>query len=63
MLSKLKKARLEAGITQKELASSACITAQYLGKLESGKASNPSRMVMEALANVLDTTVVELFYN
>ena len=62
MISKLKIARFQLEMSQKQLADKVGITPQYLGKLENGKASNPSKKLMEALAEVLESNVCELFY-
>ncbi|SNX53052.1 helix-turn-helix transcriptional regulator [Thermoanaerobacterium sp. RBIITD] len=63
MVSKLKLKRIELGIKQKNLAQQVGITPQYLMKLEQGKAKNPSVDLMKRLADSLNCTVQELFFN
>lgn len=57
----LKEKRTQAGLSQKDLAEKAGISAEYLCKIEK-KEPNISKKIMEALASALNTTVPELFY-
>lgn len=58
----LKLRRISLGKKQKDIAKNVGITNQYLCKLESGKAKNPSREIMIKLAVELNSTVEELFF-
>ncbi|MDF2612875.1 MAG: putative phage transcriptional regulator [Clostridia bacterium] len=58
----IKIARIKKGIKQQDLARELGISKQYLGKLENGKATNPSRELMLKLSEVLDTDVQTLFF-
>lgn len=60
---KLKIKRIEKGIKQGTAAEAAGITQQYLGNLENGKSTNPSREVMLKLAALYDCSVQELFFS
>lgn len=60
---KLKIRRIELGIKQKDLAERVGITPQYLMNIEQGKAKNPSINVMKTLADELNCTVQELFFD
>ncbi|HEY8363754.1 MAG TPA: helix-turn-helix transcriptional regulator [Tissierellaceae bacterium] len=62
MVSKLKLKRIQMGIKQKKLAQQVGITPQYLMRLEQGKAKNPSVDLMKRLAESLNCTVQELFF-
>lgn len=62
MNKNLKIARIKAELTQKELAVKAGITGKYLSQLERGISSNPSKPVMEKIAEVLGASVQELFF-
>lgn len=60
---KIKLARIKNDRKQYEIASEVGISSQYLRLIESGKARNPSKEVMEKLAEALNSTVAELFFN
>lgn len=60
---KLKIKRIEKGLKQKDLAEALGVSQQYLGNLESGRSTNPSREVMLKLASALECTVQELFFS
>lgn len=60
---KLKLKRIEKGIKQYELAEKVGISRYYLSSLERGKSKNPSNMLMLKLAQELDTSVEELFFD
>ena len=55
----LRRLRVEAGLTQEELAHRAEVTRNYIGMLESGQ-SNPTLNTMAMLAAALSTTVTKL---
>ncbi len=59
----LKIARIKKSLTQVELAKSVGVTSKYLSQLETGKASNPSKPLMQKIAEALDSTVQELFFS
>lgn len=58
----LKVARLKKSLTQKELAKRVGVTNKYLSQLENGISKNPSNKLMVLLANELESTVQELFF-
>ncbi len=60
---KLKLKRIEKGIKQYELSEKVGISRYYLSSLERGKSKNPSNMLMLKLAQELDTSVEELFFD
>ncbi len=60
---KLKIARVTAGLKQKELAEKAGITTFYVAALEGGRCTNPTREVMQRLADILQTTPQALFFD
>lgn len=62
MVTPIKVRRVELGIKQKDLAESVGITAQYMMYIETGKAKNPSINVMKKIADSLNCTVQELFF-
>lgn len=57
LIEKLIKARLEANLTQKELAQKCGMKQSNISRLESGK-SNPTIRFLEKLANSLDCDLV-----
>jgi len=59
---KLKIARIEKGLKQKEVAEKAGITYEYLSALENGRMKNPSKKIMDKISIVLGKSVNELFY-
>lgn len=61
--NKLKKIRLEKGLTLQELANKTQISAGYLCHLENGTRVNPSIDVMEKISKALDKTIFEIFFN
>jgi len=61
--NKIKKYRKEKGLTLKELADKSGVSAGYLCHLEKGSRYNPSTEVMENIANVLNKTIPELFFD
>ncbi len=60
---RVKIARIEYGLKQKDLAKRVGISAQYLMQIEQGKAKNPSIDVMTKIAEELDSSVGNLFFN
>lgn len=60
---KIKIARVKSDRKQYEVAKEVGISSQYLRLIESGKAKNPSKEVMEKLAMALGSTVGELFFS
>ena len=61
-MMELKLKRISRKMKQKELAEKSGICIQYLSDLENGRASNPSKKLMERLAANLESTVQELFF-
>ncbi|HBG1613758.1 TPA: helix-turn-helix transcriptional regulator [Clostridioides difficile] len=60
---KLKLKRIEKGIKQYELAQKVGISRYYLSSLERSKSKNPSNMLMLKLAQELDTSIEDLFFD
>jgi transcriptional regulator with XRE-family HTH domain len=58
----LKAARQKAGLNQNELGDRVGVTGQYIGKLERGEAKNPSREILQRIAQVLDIPFEVLLY-
>jgi transcriptional regulator with XRE-family HTH domain len=56
----LKKLRMEAGLTQEELAKKGGVTYAYISMLESGAKTNPSLALLKKLAKALKVKVGEL---
>ena len=61
--NRIKKFRIEKGMTMAELAYKSGISIGYLCHLEKGRRKNPSVTIMENLADALDKTVSEIFFN
>ena len=61
--NKIKKYREEKQMKQKELAERCGISEGYLCHLEKGSRDNPSKEVMQNIANVLDKTIPEIFFS
>lgn len=59
---KLKIKRIEKGIKQKDLAELVGISYQYLSKLESTVATNPSNKIMVRIAEVLECPIQDIFF-
>lgn len=59
---KLKVARVTLGLKQKELAKKVGVSAHYMAALENDRAANPSRELMQRLADILQTTPQALFF-
>lgn len=60
LLVKLK--RIEKGYTVKEFSQMLQISREYLRLIENGKARNPSIDLMKKISEMLDTSVLELFF-
>ena len=61
--NKLKKIRKEKGMTLEELSELCGVSAGYLCHLENGSRPHPSIEVMEKIANALNKTIFEIFFN
>lgn len=60
-MNNIKPMRQKLGYTLKEVAEKAHISEGYLCHLENGSKGNPSKKVMESIANALHTKVSQLF--
>jgi len=58
----LKMARIKKGYSQKELAELLDVTSKYISKLETSE-TYPSASLMKKLADTLNSSVQELFFN
>jgi len=58
---RLKRLRIEAGLTQKELAIKSGVSYSYLTKLEGGFQDNPTTEILEALGNALGVHLGVIF--
>lgn len=61
MISKMKLARIEKGLTQAALAKKVKATRQTIGLIEKGE-YNPSLNLCRAIAKALDKTLDDLFW-
>ncbi|HLS06441.1 MAG TPA: helix-turn-helix transcriptional regulator [Bacillota bacterium] len=61
MISKMKLARIEKGLTQESLAKKVKATRQTIGLIEKGE-YNPSLNLCRAIAKALDKTLDDLFW-
>lgn len=61
MPNRIKLARVEKSLTQEQLASRVSVARQTIGLIEKGK-YNPSLNLCIAIANVLDKTLDDLFW-
>ncbi|MFQ6391590.1 helix-turn-helix transcriptional regulator [Priestia aryabhattai] len=61
MVNRIKIARIEKNLTQKDLASKVNVTRQTIGLIEAGK-YNPSLKLCIDIARTLDKTLDELFW-
>ncbi|PEU67269.1 helix-turn-helix transcriptional regulator [Priestia megaterium] len=61
MVNRIKIARIEKNLTQKDLASRVNVTRQTIGLIEAGK-YNPSLKLCIDIARTLDKTLDELFW-
>lgn len=62
MGSKLKKKRKELEMSIYKLAEETGLSPAYISNLENEQKTNPSKDVMEKIANVLQSNVPDLFY-
>ena len=60
--NKIKKIRKERGMTLDKLAELADVSSGYLCHLEKGSRKNPSIEIMERIANALDKSITEIFF-
>lgn len=60
---KLKLRRIQLGKKQKDVAKEIGISQQYLSNLENGLTNNPNIETMKKLSEVLNISVLELFFN
>lgn len=60
-LNKIKLARLKSGLTQKELREKVNTSPRKIVAIERGDIGNTTLDLMKRIANVLDSTVEELF--
>lgn len=63
MKYKIKALRVGNGYNQGEFAEKIGISREYMRLIENGKAKNPNIKIMKRIAEVLDTTVQELFFD
>ncbi|WP_227257739.1 helix-turn-helix transcriptional regulator [Priestia aryabhattai] len=61
MVNRIKIARIEKNLTQKDLANKVNVTRQTIGLIEAGK-YNPSLKLCIDIAKTLDKTLDELFW-
>ena len=61
--NKIRKFRESKNKTLKELANEVGISAGYLSHLERGSRSNPSKEVMEKIADALDSSIATIFFS
>lgn len=57
---RIRRFRIEKGLSQAELSRAASISAPYLSELESGLARRPSGQILLALAGALGVTIADL---
>lgn len=60
---KIKALRVGKGIKAGDFANELGISREYLRLIENGKAKNPNVKLMKNIANLLDSTVEELFFS
>lgn len=61
-INKMRSVRISKNLTLDDLAEMTGISAGYLCHLEKGSRKNPSVQVMEAIAEALGESVVEIFF-
>lgn len=59
-MNKIKKARLDKNLTQKQLSDMSGLSQAYINELENRKKVNPSIIVLDKIAAALDISVTEL---
>lgn len=60
---KIKEKRTEKNLTQEELANKSNVSRNLIARLESGELKSCSTTTLEKLAEALDTTVNNLFFD
>ena len=60
--TKLRKYRKERGLTMSELADLTGVSVGYICHLENGTRSNPSIETMEKISQVLNKSILEVFF-
>ena len=60
---RIKQARIQSGLTQKELSEQADISVPYLSSLENDRDNNPSLRLMMSIGSILETSPAYLFFN
>lgn len=60
--NKLKKIRMEKGLTISKLSELTGISSGYICHLENGSRTNPSIETMEKIAAVLNKSILEVFF-
>lgn len=60
--NKLKRIRMEKGLTITKLSDLSGVSAGYICHLENGSRTNPSIETMEKIAAVLDKSILEVFF-
>ncbi|MDY4604020.1 helix-turn-helix transcriptional regulator [Clostridium tertium] len=63
MKFRIKALRVGKGIKAGDFAKELGISREYLRLIENGKAKNPNVKLMKNIANILDSTVSELFFS
>ena len=63
MANNLRKIRTEQGISQSELARRSGVSRQTINKIEADKASSIKTTILVKLADALDHSVAEIFFN
>jgi putative transcriptional regulator len=58
----IKLKRIEKGFKQYKFAEMLGISREYLRLIETGKAKNPSILVMKKISEILETSAQELFF-
>lgn len=63
MTYRLKQAREARNMTQQELSERSCVSRTTINGLESGRVTSTSTKVLMKLAEALETTVTDLFFD
>lgn len=59
---RIKKYRMESGLTLEEVAKRAGITKGYLWQIEEGETANPTIQTLQQISKALDKTIAELLF-
>lgn len=59
----IKLKRIEKGFKQYKFAELVGVSREYIRLIETGKAKNPSILIMKKISELLETPVQELFFN